>query len=148
VLFRRAWLFLGLISAALVMAGFLYVLVDGGWRPGDAVGAGAPHHAAYLQATTMTFLGIVACQLGTGFAARTDRASLRAIGVFSNRLLLAGMLFEIVFAAALIYVPFLQGVFSTTALPWNAVAFVLPFPFIVWGADELRRLVIRRRDAG
>jgi hypothetical protein len=57
------------------------------------------------------------------------------------------MLFEIAFAAALMYVPFLQDVFSTAALGWNAIAFVLPFPFIVWGADELRRLFIRRRDA-
>jgi hypothetical protein len=26
--------------------------------------------------------------------------------------------------------------------------FVAPFPFIVWGADELRRWVLRRRDSG
>ena len=38
---------------------------------------GSPLHDAYLQATTMTFLGIVACQVGTAFAARTERASLR-----------------------------------------------------------------------
>ena len=73
----RAWLFLGMISAALVMAGFFYVLLSAGWSPGDAVGKGTPLHHAYLQATTMTFLGIVACQVGTAFAARTDRASLR-----------------------------------------------------------------------
>ena len=73
----RAWLFLGMISAALVMAGFFFVLLSAGWSPGDAVGTGTPLHHAYLQATTMTFLGIVACQVGTAFAARTDRASLR-----------------------------------------------------------------------
>ena len=49
------------------------------------VGAGTPLHHAYLQATTMTFLGIVACQIGTAFAARTERASLRSVGVFTNR---------------------------------------------------------------
>ena len=32
----RAWLFLGGISAALVMAGFFYVLLRAGWSPGDA----------------------------------------------------------------------------------------------------------------
>ena len=37
----RAWIFLGLISAALVMAGFLYVLLRGGWKPGDATGEGS-----------------------------------------------------------------------------------------------------------
>jgi hypothetical protein len=25
--------------------------------------------------------------------------------------------------------------------------FVLPFPFVVWGADELRRWIVRRRAA-
>jgi hypothetical protein len=28
------------------------------------------------------------------------------------------------------------------------VLFTLPFPFIVWGADELRRLLLRRSEAG
>ena len=81
----RAWLFLGMISAALVMAGFFYVLLRAGWSPGDAVGTGTPLHHTYVQATTMTFLGIVACQVGTAFAARTDRASLREVGVFTTR---------------------------------------------------------------
>ena len=57
----------------------------------------------------MTFAGIVACQIGTAFAARTEHASLRSVGVFSNRLLLWGIAFEIVFAAALIYVPVPAG---------------------------------------
>jgi hypothetical protein len=26
--------------------------------------------------------------------------------------------------------------------------FVAPFPFIVWGADELRRWMLRQRDPG
>ena len=82
------------------MAGFFYVLLSAGWSPGDAVGEGSPLHHAYLQATTMTFLGIVACQVGTAFAARTDRASLREVGVFSNPALLWGIAFELVFTAA------------------------------------------------
>ena len=48
----------------------------------------------------MTFLGIVACQVGTAFAARTDRASLRDVGVFTNPLLLWGIAFELAFTAA------------------------------------------------
>jgi magnesium-transporting ATPase (P-type) len=141
----RAWRFLGMISAALVMAGFFYVLLSAGWSPGDAVGTGSHRHHAYVQATTMTFLGIVACQVGTAFAARTDHASLRDVGVFSNPLLLWGIAFELVFTAALIYLPPLQAVFGTAALGLDAVLFAVPFPFIVWGADELRRRRRRRR---
>jgi magnesium-transporting ATPase (P-type) len=94
----------------------------------------------------MTFLGIVACQIGTAFAARTDRASLRSIGVFSNPMLLWGIASEIVFAAALVYVPLLQDVFGTAALSATDIGLLLPFPFIVWGADELRRTFLRRHD--
>ena len=112
----RAWLFLGMISAALAMGAFFYVLLRAGWSPGDSVSAGSPLHEAYTKATTMTFLAIVVCQIGTALAARTERASLRSVGLFTNPLLLWGFLFELVFAAALVYLPPLQAAFSTAAL--------------------------------
>ncbi len=143
----RGWLFLGVISACLEMAGFLYVLLRAGWSPGDAVAHGDPLHGAYLEATTMTFFGMIACQIGTAFAARTDRASLRSVGVLSNRLLLWGIAFELGLAAALIYLPPFQALLSTGPLHPDDLLFVLPFPFIVWGADELRRWLVRRRVA-
>ncbi len=143
----RAWLFLGPICAALAMAGFFYVLLGAGWSPGDPTGEGSPLHHAYQQATTMTFLGMIAGQIGTAFAARTDRASLRSIGVLSNRLLLWGIAFELALAAVLIYVPPFQALLGTAALTPDMLLFVVPFPFIVWGADELRRGVLRRRAA-
>lgn len=145
---RRAWGFLGLISAALVLLGFFAVLLHGGWSPGDAVGEGDPLHDVWIQATTMTFAGIVSCQIGTAFAARTDHASLRSVGVLRNRLLLWGIGFELLFTAAVVYLPFCQSVFGTAALdPWM-LALIAPFGLIVWGADELRRLRIRRTADG
>jgi magnesium-transporting ATPase (P-type) len=142
----RAWLFLGVICAALAMAGFFFVLVDAGWELGDPTGEGDPLHHAYLQATTMTFLGMVVGQIGTAFAARTDRASLFSVGVFSNRLLLWGIAFELALAALIIYAPLFQGLLGTAALEPHMLAFVAPFPFIVWGADEIRRWLVRRHD--
>ncbi|GIF45070.1 cation-translocating P-type ATPase [Actinoplanes xinjiangensis] len=144
-LLLRAWLLLGGVSAVLVMGGYLYTLMRAGWHLGDPTGPGTALHQAYLQATTMTFAGIVACQIGTAFAARTDRASLFTVGVFSNRLLLWGILFELVFTAAVIYTPWLQDIFGTAALSATQLAIVAPFPFIVWGVDEAARWVARRR---
>jgi magnesium-transporting ATPase (P-type) len=142
----RAWLFLGAICAALAMGGFFVVLLRAGWHAGDPTGEGHPLNHAYRQATTMTFLGMIAGQIGTAFAARTERASLRSVGVFTNRLLLWGIAFELVLAALLIYLPPCQDVLETAALaPWM-IALVAPFPFIVWGADELRRYLLRRRE--
>jgi calcium-translocating P-type ATPase len=145
-LLRRAWLFLGLIEAVLVLFGFFFVLIGAGWHLNDVVSAGHPLHNAYLRATTMTFAGIVACQIGTAIAARTEHASLRSVGFFTNRLLLWGIASEIVFAAAVIFVPVLQGVFGTAALDPVDLAVLAPFPLIVWGADELRRLILRSRQ--
>jgi calcium-translocating P-type ATPase len=142
----RAWLFLGLIAAALQMGAFFFVLVRAGWHPGTATGPGTALHPAYQQATTMTFLAMVVAQIGTAFAARTDRASLRSVGLFSNPLLLAGIALELALAAAIIYVPVLQHLLSTAALPPHLLLLVAPFPFIVWGADELRRYLLRRAD--
>jgi calcium-translocating P-type ATPase len=143
----RAWLFLGLICAMLAMAGFFFVLLRAGWHPSDPVGTGHPMHNAYLRATTMTFFGMIAGQIGTAFAARTDRASLRSVGAFSNPLLLWGIAFELMLAAVLIYVPLFQSLLATAALSPIDLLFALPFPFIVWGADELRRYLIRRHAA-
>jgi len=136
----RAWGFLGVISAVLVMGGFLLVLRGAGWQPGTPTGVGSALHHAYQQATTVAWLGIVACQIGTVFAARTDHASLRALGVFTNPALLVGIGAEIVFAPALVYTPLLHPVFGTAALAADQLLLLVPFPFIVWGADELRRL--------
>jgi calcium-translocating P-type ATPase len=140
----RAWGLLGGVSAVLVLAGFFLTLLAGGWRPGAPVGPGEPLHHTWLQATTMTFLGIVACQVGTALASRTQHASLRAIGPLSNRLLLWGIAFELVFAAAVVGLPSLQRVFGTAVPPPAHLALLALFPVIVWGADELWRAHRRR----
>jgi calcium-translocating P-type ATPase len=144
-LLLRAWVYLGLLEAALVVGGFFLVLVRGGWGWGDPTGAGSPLHDTYLQATTMTFAGIVACQVGTAVAARTERASLRQIGFFTNPLLLLGIVSELVFLAAIVLLPPLQHLFGTRPLEAWQVALLCTFPPIVWGSDELRRALRRRR---
>jgi magnesium-transporting ATPase (P-type) len=57
----RAYLFLGIIEATLAMSAFFFLYWMRGWTPG------APMQATgevYLAATTMTFTGIVAAQIG------------------------------------------------------------------------------------
>jgi hypothetical protein len=68
------------------------------------------------------------------------------VGVLSNRLLLWGVAFELVFAAALVVVPPLQEIFGTAVPHWDELAIIAPFPLVVWGADELRRARLRRRN--
>lgn len=146
LMLARAWGLLGGVSAVLVITAFLATLVGGGWRYGADTAAG-PLHQVWVQATTMSFLGIVACQIGTAFAARTQTASLRQIGIATNRLLLGGIAFELLFSAAIVYLPPLQAVFGTTApQPWQLLMLV-PCPFLVWGVDEMARSGRRRTQA-
>ena len=128
----RAWLVLGATSALLVMAAFACVLLRAGWRPGGITSAAHCTPAA----TTATFLAIVVCQVGTAFAARCDSASLRSIGPLSNPWLLGGIAFELAFAAALTWVGPLQDLFGTAPVGLDVLAFIAPFPGVVWGVDE------------
>jgi magnesium-transporting ATPase (P-type) len=69
--------------------------------------------------------------------------SLRTVGVFANRLLLWGIAFELLFTAAVVYLPPLQSIFGTAGLDAWSLLLVAPFGLIVWGADELRRRHLR-----
>lgn len=140
----RAWGVLGVVSAVLVVGGFLWVLLDGGWHPGDPTGSGTRLHEVYLEATSMTFAGIVACQIGTAMAARTERVSLLRIGVLSNRLLLLGIVFEIALTAVALYVPLAQDLLGTRALHAPQLAVLAVFPLVVWAVDEAYRAWGRR----
>jgi magnesium-transporting ATPase (P-type) len=150
-LLLRGWLLLGGVSAVLVTGAFFAVLVVGGWTSGADVSTGGLH-TVYLQATTMCFLGIVACQVGTAFAARTEHASLWSIGVISNRLLIGGIGFELLFAAAVTTIPGVTSVLGMALPPGWALALLPAFALLVWAPDELVRALGRRtrrtRQAG
>ncbi|HEX5308998.1 MAG TPA: cation-transporting P-type ATPase [Solirubrobacteraceae bacterium] len=141
----RAWLFLGVLIALLSLGCFFIVLTQSGWHSGDPTGAGSPFHHAYLQATTMMFLAMIAGQIGTAFAVRTQRASLGQMGFFSNPYLLLAILAELVLAAIIVYAPPLQDLLATAGPPPKYLLLLLPCPVIVWGADELRRRLLAHR---
>ena len=141
----RAWLFLGAISAALEMAGFFYVLTKAGWSPGDPTGPGAAASPRIPRGHHDDLL--LDGRLRSGRPLRPYRWSLlRSVGVLSNPMLIWGIGFELVLAALFIYTPPFQALLGTAALGPDALLFAAPFPFIVWGADELRRYLLRRRD--
>jgi P-type Ca2+ transporter type 2C len=137
----RVYGFVGLIVGAAGMAAFLGSYLLAGWRPGEPLpDAGS----VYIQATAMTYAGIVAGQVGAGFAFRTARESLLRVGVFSNRFLLVGVAFEIVLLLVIVYVGPLQDAFHTRAidpLAWPLLACV---PFLVVAAEEARKAAFRR----
>jgi magnesium-transporting ATPase (P-type) len=145
----RAYIYLGLIEAVLVLSGYFYVLYQGGWSLGvpDISQKSSPLHNVYLAATTMTFLGIVGTQIGTVFATRTNRTSVFSIGLLSNRWIIYGVIFELLIVGAIIYIPFLQNIFGTTYVGAFEWILALTFGVVIFFADELRKTFTRRRHA-
>ncbi|WP_249025894.1 cation-translocating P-type ATPase C-terminal domain-containing protein [Mycobacterium europaeum] len=46
-----------------------------------------------------------------------------------------------------VYVPPLQTLLGTAALPATDLLLLLPYPFVAWGADELWRYLLRRSES-
>ncbi|HEU0246756.1 MAG TPA: cation-transporting P-type ATPase [Gaiellaceae bacterium] len=138
----RAYGFVGLIEGVAGLTGFLLSFLLGGWRPGTPLPSSG---AAYVQATTMTQTGIVMGQVGAGMAMRTNRRSVFSIGLFSNRFLLVAIAFELGLAAALIYVPGLNSAFHQAPIGLPEWLYLATVPFVVFGAEEARKAVVRRR---
>jgi len=138
----RGYIFLGLIEAALVMSGYFWALYNGGWQFGQSLPFTNP---LYMKATTMVFVGIVTAQIGNLLGCQTTRTSTFKIGVFKNKWIIRGIIFEVTVMISIVYVPFLQGIFGTTALgiiEWLYVATFIPIMFF---ADEIRKYWVRRR---
>ncbi len=137
----RGYGFLGLLTTAAVMTAFFTYLSSEGWLWGQT----APIRPEIAStATAVVFLGIVILQIGNAFACRTERASAFSRGLLGNRLLLAGIGFELLLAACLIYVPILQPVFGTGPLGarwWLLLFACVPPVFLL---EEGRKLLARR----
>ncbi len=138
----RVYGFVGLIVGVAGLASFFAGYWLAGWRPGDPL---VDTGALYVQATAMTYAGIVMGQVGAGLAFRTSRRSVFAVGLLSNRFLLVGIAFEIALLLALLYVPMLQEAFHMRPLDPLAWPLLALWPIVVLGAEEARKAVFRRR---
>jgi Ca2+-transporting ATPase len=95
-------------------------------------------------ARTMAFVTLSFSELLRAYTSRSESYSLFQIGVFSNKYMQYAVFTSIVLLMLVVYVPFLQGVFDTTALEittWLIMALLIPLPAIM---DELTKLTLRR----
>jgi len=65
---------------------------------------------------TMIFTTLTLAQMGNALATRSESQTFWQAGIFTNKTLLASVLLTIGLQMAVVYVPFLQGVFTTKAL--------------------------------
>jgi magnesium-transporting ATPase (P-type) len=105
----------------------------------------------YIAATTVFFLGVVAGQMGSALACRTEVDPVHYLGFISNRYLWGGLIGMVLMALALVFIPFLAEPFHMTPPPPQFWSMFVIFPPIVFGIDWLRKLVRRwweKRSAG
>ncbi|MBS1795636.1 MAG: cation-transporting P-type ATPase [Acidobacteria bacterium] len=139
----RAYLWLGMIEAALALGAYFYAQWLAGWRPGAAFVADG---AVYSVATTVTFAAIVAGQVGNVFAWRSERQSVLTIGFFGNRLLFWCLAAEIGLMLALICIPPVARIFGMApplAAHWPVIIACAPLLLLL---EEARKFFVRRAD--
>jgi magnesium-transporting ATPase (P-type) len=137
----RVYGFVGVLVGVAGLASFIVGYLLAGWRPGEAL---ADSGELYVQATAMTYAGIVAGQVGAAFAFRTSTRSVLSIGLLSNRFLLVGIAFELTLLLALLYLPPLQHPFHMEPPDPRAWLVLAVWPVMVLAAEEARKAVFRR----
>jgi Ca2+-transporting ATPase len=96
---------------------------------------------------TMVFTTLTLSQMGNALAIRSGKESIFKIGFFSNRALLGAVLLTFVLQMAVVYVPFLQALFKTVALPPLGLAISLGLSMVVFWGVELEKWFLRRRES-
>ncbi len=140
----RAFGFLGPVEATLSLA----LLPVGaalffGWPDSPLPASGSDK--AILS--TMVFSAIVLMQMANAFECRSNPASLFSIGPLSNRLLNGAVTVEALILLAFVYLPPLQRVLGHHPLDLRQWALVLITPFLLLGAEEARKAIVRARAA-
>ncbi len=140
----RAYLYLGLWEALAGMSAYFYVLHTGGWSWSQTL---ATTSTLYLQATTACLAGIIMTQIANVFACRSPNISIFTLGIFSNRLVLAGIASELLLAAFIIYTPPGNALFACAPIAASVWLLLIPFAILLIVIDESRKYFVRRSAA-
>ncbi|MBC7873582.1 MAG: HAD-IC family P-type ATPase, partial [Ferruginibacter sp.] len=74
---------------------------------------------------TMVFTTLCFVQLGNALSVRSVYHSLFSPGIFTNRGMWGAIVLTVILQLLIVYVPFLQSIFKTTALGWKAMGMIL-----------------------
>jgi potassium/sodium efflux P-type ATPase len=142
-LLGKALFWYGMIESVASMSAYFFLNWLHGWPGTPLAQVGS---LDYRMATTMTLAGVVVTQVGAVMGCRTNRASIFRIGFLSNHLVLWGIAVELTLLGILIYTPFLHSTFNTAPIGLREWLFLLAWTPVIFLLDELRKLILRRRD--
>jgi len=135
--------YIGVIIAIGALIGCLSIWMRYGWQFGMQLDS---MDYAYMKGTTMTFAGIVMAQIGNLLSRRTNKISIFKTSLLKNPLIFWAILSQISVLCLLIYVPWLQPAFGTTALALQDWAYLILLPLIIIAAEELRKFFARHSE--
>ncbi|MEW6735558.1 MAG: cation-transporting P-type ATPase [Acidobacteriota bacterium] len=140
----RAYLFLGVMEAIAALSTFFFVLYQEGWRYGENL----PNNSGlYLQATTACLSAIIVMQVANVFLCRSEKRSIFAFGFFSNKLIILGIIIEIVLIILIDYTHWGNLIFSTSPIPLKAWLFAIPFAIAMLVIEECRKWFTRGKPS-
>jgi len=96
---------------------------------------------------TLVFTTLTLSQMGHALAIRSGKESFFKIGLLTNKALLGAVLLTFVLTLVVVYVPFMQGLFKTDALPPIDLALSLGLSTVVFWAVELEKWLGRRKGS-
>jgi len=141
-LILKAFFWYGILGSLASVISYFYVNVQNGWPKVPLVGGTDP---IYIKATTMALASIVFSQIGAVFNCRTEKQSVFKVGMFNNKQINLGIVFEILLIVIIVYLPPLQSVFHTTALSLTDWLFLCIWPPFVFFLEEARKALTRKK---
>ena len=139
----KAFLWYGLLGSIASVISYFFVNIENGWPAVALAGGNSP---VYIKATSMALAAIVFSQIGNVFNCRTERQSVFKVGLFSNRQVNFGIVFEIVLIAVLVYLPLLQPIFHTGPLDLSDWLLLCVWPPVILLIEEARKAWVRKND--
>jgi len=114
---------------------------NGGWTFGMST---VPDPMAYARGTTVVMAGVMFCQLGNIFTARTSSESAFKLNPLRNKWLLRAIPAIFVIMAAQVYIPVLQSVYQTAPLLPSDFLFLAALAPLALLLEETRKLLARQ----
>jgi len=134
---------IGVIQAAAGFATYFFILYSGGWTWGQQLATNSP---LYLRAVTGFFVSIIIAQIADVLICRTRRESIFKVGFGKNKLILLGILTEIILVGFIVFTSVGNKFFGTAPLSLLEISISIPFALLIFFGDELRRKFVRKNN--
>jgi calcium-translocating P-type ATPase len=143
-IFARAYFFLGPLEALPAVFLFILYIKNHGWHYGESLHS---QNTIYMEATTLCFASIVCGQMLNVLLCQHASHSIFKTGIFKNRMIFSGLLFEVLLMLFIVFSPLGNEMFGTRSFELKYWILILPFLVFMLLAEEVRKLITRSKQS-